>query len=123
MDQNQIPEGALGALLQNPQIAAKLPRIMEALGPVLDEIKRENAAENPPKQAGAAENAGEPPAPEKPADGAETPARLLPAKTQRSRERAALLSALSPYLSDERRAALETVLKMSALLDVISEVL
>ena len=120
MDQNQIPEGALGALLQNPQIAAKLPRIMEALGPVLDEIKRENAGEN----------AGEPPAqsepdaaPEKPADGAETPARLLPAKTQRSRERAALLSALSPYLSDERRAALETVLKMSALLDVISEVL
>lgn len=124
----QIPEGALGALLQNPKIAEKLPRIMEALSPVIAEMKSENAAVEPPKAEAAAEAA--PDSEGQNADGgAAKPAvetavaRPLTPREKGGLERAALLRALAPYLSAERRAALDTVLKMSSLLDVISEVL
>lgn len=133
MDNGQmpkVPEGALGTLLGNPQIAEKLPRIMEALGPVLAEMKAENAAgENAPSTASVAPETaiGETAETQDAADGAKAVetavARPLGRGEASGQQRRALLSALSPYLSQERRAALDTILKMSSLLDLISEVL
>ncbi|MBQ7660536.1 MAG: hypothetical protein IJS44_00600 [Clostridia bacterium] len=134
MDNGQmpkVPEGALGTLLGNPQIAEKLPRIMEALGPVLAEMKAENAAgENAPSTASVApetaigETAETQEDAQDVAKAVETAvARPLGRGEASGQQRRALLSALSPYLSQERRAALDTILKMSSLLDLISEVL
>ena len=128
--QDLLGGGGIPQLLQNPEIAAKLPRIMEALAPVMAEMKAEKAA------AAAAETAQ---APQSAAETAETaeaaqaagasaaapavqPAAAGTTATAASR-RTALLRALAPYLSAERQNALDTVMKVSALLDLLSEVM
>lgn len=128
--QDLLGGGGIPQLLQNPEIAAKLPRIMEALAPVMAEMKAEKAA------AAAAETAQ---APQSAAETAETaeaaqaagasaaapavqPAAAGTKATAASR-RTALLRALAPYLSAERQNALDTVMKVSALLDLLSEVM
>lgn len=119
-----LGSGGISQLLQNPEIAAKLPRIMEALAPVMAEMKAEKAAGASapaapvePAQSAAAEAAA-------PADGAAPAA--LPAsvgKASSASRRMALLRALSPYLSEERQNALDTVMKVSTLLELLGEVL
>lgn len=124
-----LGSGGISQLLQNPEIAAKLPRIMEALAPVMAEMKAEKAAGASapaapvePAQSAAAEAAA-------PADGiAAAPAdgTVLPVsvgKASSASRRMALLRALSPYLSEERQSALDTVMKVSTLLELLGEVL
>ena len=130
-----LGSGGISQLLQNPEIAAKLPRIMEALAPVMAEMKAEKAAgasapaaPAEPAQSAAAEAAA-------PADGIAAAAAALadgaaPAalpvsvgKASSASRRMALLRALSPYLSEERQSALDTVMKVSTLLQLLGEVL
>ena len=130
-----LGSGGISQLLQNPEIAAKLPRIMEALAPVMAEMKAEkaagasaSAAPVEPAQSAAAEAAA-------PADGIAAAAAALadgaaPAalpvsvgKASSASRRMALLRALSPYLSEERQSALDTVMKVSTLLELLGEVL
>lgn len=124
-----LGSGGISQLLQNPEIAAKLPRIMEALAPVMAEMKAEKAAgaSTPaapvePAQSAAAEAAA-------PADGiaaALADGTALPVsvgKASSASRRMALLRALSPYLSEERQSALDTVMKVSTLLELLGEVL
>lgn len=125
--------GGISQLLQNPEIAAKLPRIMEALAPVMAEMKAEKAAgtaiahaaaptdgaqDAPPEVAPAAQAAA--------ASATAAPAALpasAGAKPTSASRRMALLRALAPYLSEERQSALDTVMKVSTLLDLLSEVM
>ena len=128
-----LGSGGISQLLQNPEIAAKLPRIMEALAPVMAEMKAEKAAgtavanaaappdgaqDAPPEVAPAAQAA----AASATAASAASPASAGAKPTSASR-RMALLRALSPYLSEERQSALDTVMKVSTLLDLLSEVM
>lgn len=128
-----LGSGGISQLLQNPEIAAKLPRIMEALAPVMAEMKAEKAAgtavanaaaptdgaqDAPPEAAPAAQAA----AASATAASAALPASAGAKPTSASR-RMALLRALSPYLSEERQSALDTVMKVSTLLDLLSEVM
>ena len=126
-----LGSGGISQLLQNPEIAAKLPRIMEALAPVMAEMKSEKAAgtavahaaaptdgaqDAPPEAAPAAQAAA--------ASATAAPAALpasAGAKPTSASRRMALLRALSPYLSEERQSALDTVMKVSTLLDLLSE--
>ncbi len=128
-----LGSGGISQLLQNPEIAAKLPRIMEALAPVMAEMKAEKAAgtavahaaaptdgaqDAPPEAAPAAQAAA--------ASATAAPAALpasAGAKPTSTSRRMALLRALSPYLSEERQSALDTVMKVSTLLDLLSEVM
>ena len=128
-----LGSGGISQLLQNPEIAAKLPRIMEALAPVRAEMKAEKAAgtavahaaaptdgaqDAPPEAAPAAQAAA--------ASATAAPAALpasAGAKPTSASRRMALLRALSPYLSEERQSALDTVMKVSTLLDLLSEVM
>ena len=128
-----LGSGGISQLLQNPEIAAKLPRIMEALAPVMAEMKAEKAAgtavahaaaptdgvqDAPPEAAPAAQAAA--------ASATAAPAALpasAGAKPTSASRRMALLRALSPYLSEERQSALDTVVKVSTLLDLLSEVM
>ncbi len=138
-----LGSGGISQLLQNPEIAAKLPRIMEALAPVMAEMKAEKAAgASAPSAAASAAPAAEAPAAEAPAAEAPAPAdgaaeaaaafaggaapAALPAsagKASSASRRMALLRALSPYLSEERQNALDTVMKVSTLLELLGEVL
>lgn len=127
-----LGSGGISQLLQNPEIAAKLPRIMEALAPVMAEMKAEKAAgasapaaPAEPAQSAAAEASA-------PADGiaaaladGAAPAALPVSveKASSASRRMALLRALSPYLSEERQSALDTVMKVSTLLELLGEVL
>lgn len=127
-----LGSGGISQLLQNPEIAAKLPRIMEALAPVMAEMKAEKAAGASapaapvePAQSAAAEAAA-------PADGIAAAAAALAdgtalpvsvGKASSASRRMALLRALSPYLSEERQSALDTVMKVSTLLELLGEVL
>ena len=128
-----LGSGGISQLLQNPEIAAKLPRIMEALAPVMAEMKAEKAAGTAVAHA-AAPSDGAQDAPPEAAPAAQTAAAsataapaALPAsagaKPTSASRRMALLRALSPYLSEERQSALDTVMKVSTLLDLLSEVM
>ena len=131
--QELLGGGGIPQLLQNPEIAAKLPRIMEALAPVMAEMKAEKAAAAAAETAQAPQNATETAEPAETAGAAQAagasaaaptvqPAAAGATATAASR-RTALLRALAPYLSAERQNALDTVMKVSALLDLLSEVM
>ena len=99
--------GGLSSLLQNPDVAAKLPRIMEALAPVMAEMKQEKA-DAPPSEGSQKESADV----------------IKPKiKSGSSARRSALLHALEPYLSDNRREAMEYIIKVTSLIDMLSEVM
>ena len=125
--------GGISQLLQNPEIAAKLPRIMEALAPVMAEMIAEKAAAASAETAQAPQNATETAEPAETAGAAQAagasaaaptvqPA-AAGAKATAASRRTAHLRALAPYLSAERQNALDTVMKVSALLDLLSEVM
>lgn len=128
--QELLGGGGIPQLLQNPEIAAKLPRIMEALAPVMAEMKAEKAAAAAAETAQAPQSAAEPAetAEAAQAAGASAAAPTVQpvaagAKATAASRRTALLRALAPYLSAERQNALDTVMKVSALLDLLSEVM
>lgn len=104
--------GGIASLLQNPEIASKLPRIMEAIAPVMEEMRAESGA---PK---AEENTDAPQSAE-----AAVASLIGGRKGGGQSKRYALLHALEPYLSDSRREALDYILKVTSLIDVLSEVM
>lgn len=128
-----LGSGGISQLLQNPEIAAKLPRIMEALAPVMAEMKAEKAAGTAVAHAAAPTDGAQdaPPEAAPTAQAAAASATAAPAalpasagaKPTSASRRMALLRALSPYLSEERQSALDTVMKVSTLLDLLSEVM
>ena len=89
----------LGAVLSNPELMAKLPQIMAMLRPMMEQ---QTAA--PPPQSGN--------------EGAETPATASPiAPLKKATDnRSALLLAL---LSEDRRNAVDAMLRLSTLGDVL----
>lgn len=119
---NDLLGGGIASLLSNPEITAKLPRIMEALAPVMAEMQ--GAAAPPDASAGTEATAANADAPPAPPDAMLT--KLLSGATkprESSARRIALLKALEPYLSDSRREAMEYICKVSGLLDILSEVM
>lgn len=128
-----LGSGGISQLLQNPEIAAKLPRIMEALAPVMAEMKAEKVAGTAVAHAAAPTDGAQdaPPEAAPTAQAAAASATAAPAalpasagaKPTSASRRMALLRALSPYLSEERQSALDTVMKVSTLLDLLSEVM
>ena len=97
--------GGLGSLLSNPEVAAKLPKIMEALAPIMAEMRD--------GEANTSEENGE----------KSTPPLPPPKKANGNANRIALLKAIEPYLSDNRREAMEYIMKVTALIDMLSGVM
>ncbi len=118
--------GGFSSLLQNPEIAAKLPRIMEALAPVMAEMKAEKDgdAKSGTASGGEVRSEGEAGATASP-DISALAATLggIGKKSAQGSRRGALLRALEPYLSDNRKEAMEYILKVSSLIDILSEVM
>ncbi|MBE6680154.1 MAG: hypothetical protein E7598_06495 [Ruminococcaceae bacterium] len=106
--------GGLSSLLQNPDIAAKLPRIMEALGPVMAEMRSEGGEKT---EEDTTDDKSENPI------GAALAAVNGKGKNRSSARRCTLLKALEPYLSPNRREAMEYIIKVTSLIDLLSEVM
>lgn len=123
MSENGMDLSGFSSLLQNPEIAAKLPRIMEAIAPVMAQMKAEKDGETKSEASGKEEK-GEDEAAAAP-DIAALASALggIGKKSQSSSRRCALLRALEPYLSDNRKEAMEYILKVSSLIDILSEVM
>ena len=99
--QSAVPNltDGLGAVLSDPELLAKLPQVMAMLRPMMEQAAPPSAA--PPTDAPAAA-ALSPVAGKKPTD-----------------NRTALLLALKPFLSEDRRNAVDAMLRISALGDVL----
>lgn len=120
MSENGMNLGGLSSILQNPEIAAKLPRIMEAIAPVMAEM-REEKAQNASAEKGDASLLSDSAPPDISALAA-----TFGGSGKRggaTARRCALLRALEPYLSDSRKEAMEYILKVSSIIDIISEVM
>lgn len=89
----------LGAVLSDPELLAKLPQVMAMLRPMMEQAAPPSAA--PPADTPAAA-ALSPVAGKKPTDNC-----------------TALLLALKPFLSEDRRNAVDAMLRISALGDVL----
>lgn len=90
----------LGAVLSNPELMAKLPQMMAMLRPMLEQ---QAAAPGPAPVTTTAEAAAPAPPPQKSA----------------ADQRTALLVALKPFLSQDRKNAVDAMLRISALGDVL----
>ncbi len=131
--ENILSGGGFSSLLQNPEIASKLPRIMEALAPVMAEMKAEKSGAAEKVHAKAADDPEadgmEPAAKQTSADAASLAAGLLSSGGGGKHphpglsKRCALLNALKPYLSDGRKETLDYIIKVSTLIDLLSEVI
>ena len=99
--QSAIPNltDGLGAVLSNPELLAKLPQVMAMLRPMMEQSAAQTAA---PQADAPAVPASAPTAEKKPPD-----------------NRTALLLALKPFLSEDRRNAVDAMLRISALGDVL----
>lgn len=97
----------LGAVLSNPELMAKLPQIMAMLRPMLEQQPAADSTTEAPPAAAQTAPAG-------PA----VPAIATPQKKATDR-RTALLVALKPFLSDDRKNAVDAMLRISALGDVL----
>lgn len=94
----------LGAVLSDPELLAKLPQVMAMLRPMMEQAAPPSAA--PPSAA---------PPTDAPAAAALSPV----AGKQPTDNRTALLLALKPFLSEDRRNAVDAMLRISALGDVL----
>lgn len=107
--QTDIPNltDGLGAVLSNPELMAKLPQMMAMLRPMLEQQPAADSTTEAPPAAAQTAPAG-------PA----VPAIATPQKKATDR-RTALLVALKPFLSDDRKNAVDAMLRISALGDVL----
>lgn len=99
--QSAIPNltDGLGAVLSNPELLAKLPQVMAMLRPMMEQSAAQTAAP--------------------PADAPAVPASAPAAEKKPPDNRTALLLALKPFLSEDRRNAVDAMLRISALGDVL----
>ncbi len=101
---SQTPSGdILSSLLSNPELLAKLPTIISSVKPVLDML---GLGASP--QSGATAPASAPSA-----------HATAPSKDTRADSRTALLSAMKPYLSPERQNAIDYIVKLGRLGDIL----
>ena len=103
----------LSSLLSNPELISKLPQILSALGPLMSGLggasqQAGNTDTNSFTQAFAPQNS-QPTAPPPPP----------PNKKNDYDSRAALLCAMKPYLGAERQNAIDYIIKLSRLGDIL----
>lgn len=94
----------LSSLLSNPEVIAKLPQIMSMLGPLMG-----NMTQPPPATKST----------EAPKSNDAVPASLVKHHKSGCDNRSALLYAMKPYLKRERQEAIDYMVKLSKLGDIL----
>jgi hypothetical protein len=103
----------LSTLLSNPELISKLPAILSSIKPILDMFTASGTVQSSiPTSATVAEPVL-PPATEK-----DTPAGLVK-HSHKADSRTALLCAMKPYLSHDRQNAIDYIVKIGKLGDIL----
>jgi hypothetical protein len=97
----------LSALLSNPELIAKLPTIISSIKPIIEMLGKSNSVTSETVSANAL------PAKSDPAKPVSAPS----SRTQSSRTD--LLCAMKPYLSEDRRNAIDYIVKLGRLGDIL----
>lgn len=103
----------LSSLLSNPELIAKLPSIISGIKPIIDMLGRSGLSGNIAKPASEAADKGE--------DTVAASAVSSAAKTSHkyTDSRSALLCAMKPYLSSDRQVAIDYIIKLAHLGDIL----
>jgi hypothetical protein len=99
----------LTSLLSNPELLAKIPTIISSVKPLLDMLGSQMGQSAPAAQAASVK------LPETASASASVPT----AARGKDSDRAALLCAMKPYLSRDRQNAIDHIIKLSRLGDVL----
>ena len=105
----------LSSLLSNPELIAKLPTILSSIKPILD-ILGASGATSASTTAPAAATITEPVS--APTADKEAPAAIVKA-SDKANSRTALLCAMKPYLSRDRQNAIDYIVKIGKLGDIL----
>ena len=108
-EQKQAGGDILSSLLSNPEIISKLPQVISMLKPLMDSGASVPTATPAPNSAHVGSQ---------PSSNA-TPAGLIKPTKRECDNRAALLYALKPYLKRERQEAIDYMVKLSKLGDIL----
>lgn len=113
---NAAPSG-LASALSNPQLLSKLPEVMATLAPMFSgngEVREHNAfnGQNEQKNAQKIDTASENSA-------ASAPVAYLKTDAPSRAQRTALLCALKPYMSPRRREAIDYIIKIDRIGDLL----
>ena len=100
----------LSSLLSNPEIISKLPQILSMIKPIMEGMSASSVpASTTPSQASAKSESPQ-----------SLPAEISSGHTHRSPDcRATLLYAMKPYLNRERQEAIDYIVKLSKLGDIL----
>jgi len=98
----------LSSLLSNPEIISKLPQVISMLKPLMDSGPSAPTMASAPNAVSALNTAR-----------ADTPTSLIKPPKRECDNRAALLYALKPYLKRERQEAIDYMVKLSKLGDIL----
>jgi hypothetical protein len=101
----------LSSLLSNPELIAKIPTIISSVKPLLDMLGSQMGQSSPPPAAQAASV--------KLPEAASASASVPTIARGKDSDRAALLCAMKPYLSRDRQNAIDHIIKLSRLGDVL----
>lgn len=99
----------LSALISNPDLLSKLPSLISSIKPMLDMLGRGSGSGTVPASAPSGSSNGN--------TEAVTASALM--KKQSDDRRAALLCAMKPYLSHDRQQAVDYIIKLSRLGDIL----
>ena len=109
-EQAQNQSDILSSLLSNPEVMAKLPQIMSMLKPLM---------ENMANTSGAQSSAPSPQSSSDSASSESAPAGRFQSGKKPADNRSALLYALRPYLGKQRQDAIDYIVKLSKLGDIL----
>ena len=101
----------LSSLLSNPELIAKIPTIISSVKPLLDMLGSQMGQSSPPPTVQAASV--------KLPEAASASASVPTIARGKDSDRAALLCAMKPYLSRDRQNAIDHIIKLSRLGDVL----
>ena len=107
-----LPSGdILSSLLSNPELIAKIPTIISSIKPIIDMLGRQMSPSAP-----VSAQESQPP----PASDTLPAVAIAPSGAHKGGDnRAALLCAMKPYLSAERQNAIDHIIKLSRLGDIL----
>lgn len=92
----------LGALLSNPELLSKLPQMLSLVKPLIDGMQPRESGSSVQNQQSVPAMSGKPTSSQKPCD-----------------QRSALLYAMKPYLKQDRQEAIDYIVKLSKLGDIL----
>lgn len=109
----------LSSLLSNPELLSKLPAIISTVKPIMEILSSSLASSGATSASSSVPTFSPSPSASPPKNDGTVPTLASPSHHRGDDRRAALLCALKPYLSSDRRQAIDYIIKLDRLGDVL----